>query len=672
MQDSATGPAESQLLPALRGFDHWVCYRSKADKQPLKADGGAASIADSSTWASYEQAAASGMGLGFVITRPLGITCIDIDVKEGAELSEFQKIVLGAFRDTYIETSPSGRGFHIWCRGTAETVKRSDLGIEVYSGERYMTVTLAPVVNVPLLPLQEHLDTLIAKIKPEHSSARVEGKDVPETRTRADIINAIALSPKHQRFSALWSADWRGVGHNDSSMADAELCRLLMEHGATNSQVESIWLESKLATIGLDDKPRKDDKVRKRADYKQRTITNARATVMNKTQTNPPQTKTNESEIVIQSVPFSQRGLIVEPMDKMEIGVTEWLWYRHLPKRRLALLAGVGSAGKSTLTLKMAATVSTGGTWPDGTQSPRGRVLLWSGEDLADEDVLPRLVAMGADLSMIANIKGTRDESGNITAFNPVRDVPEIINALKQYPGTALVVISPLVRLVKGDMNATNVTREGLQSLVDMAQQTGVCVLGISHFRKDSEGQNPVDRVLGSAAFTQLPRSVMGAVRSKDGTRRALAVIKGNNGKESLGAYEYEIRGKAITHRGVTISADDCSEIIWGQQIEGTAHDVFDDIEGVEVKGDKQQSKVDGAKSFLLGQLANGRKVPTKELNELAVKYGISTRAYNQAKAELNVASLPDGVGKQWVSSLPDTSVQIDIPVPEQWARQPN
>jgi putative DNA primase/helicase len=657
---TATG---NQLLAELRGFNHWVCYRSKADKQPLKPDGSAASIADSSTWASYEQAAASGKGLGFVITRPIGVTCIDIDVKEGAELSEFQKIVLGAFRETYIETSPSGRGFHIWCRGTAETVKRSDLGIEVYSGERYMTVTLAPVVNSPLLLLQEHLDTLIAKIRPEHSSARVEGQDAPETRTRADIINAIALSPQGQWFNSLWSGDW--TNKPSASEADWQLCCLLMEHGATNAQVESIFLDSQLG---------QRDKAKEMWRKIRTTIRNARAkgVGMSQPQINPPQTKTNESEIVIQSVPFSQRGLIVEPMDKMEIGVTEWLWYRHLPKRRLALLAGVGSAGKSTLTLKMAATVSTGGTWPDGTQSPRGRVLLWSGEDLADEDVLPRLVAMGADLSMIANIKGTRDESGNITAFNPVRDVPEIINALKQYPGTALVVISPLVRLVKGDMNATNVTREGLQSLVDMAQQTGVCVLGISHFRKDSEGQNPVDRVLGSAAFTQLPRSVMGAVRSKDGARRALAVIKGNNGKESLGAYEYEIRGKAITHRGVTISADDCSEIVWGQQIEGTAHDVFDDIEGVEVKGDKQQSKVDGAKSFLLGQLANGRKVPTRELNELAAKYGISTRAYNQAKTELSVASLPDGVGKQWVSSLPDASVQIDIPVPEQWARQPN
>lgn len=668
-------PSDNALSAMLASFAQWVCYRYP-DKAPRKiaAPEEFASVDDKTTWATYEaaiafRAANPDYGIGFVLTPELGITCVDLDATDDETIQARQNKIYGELlHDAYAELSPSGEGCHLWVRGSVET--RKTKGVEVYSHSRYITITGNAVRNVELPDAQTRLQDLIAALDRltgrNVQQASYEAQDIPQTRDRAEIINAIALGPQGQWFNSLWSGDW--TTKPSASEADWQLCCLLMEHGATDAQVESIFLESQL---GQRDEPRE---MRRKI---RTTIKNARKRPVNKHETNPPTNppQTSASEFVFQSVPFSKRGLIMEPMDKMQIGITKWLWYRHLPMKRLAILAGTGSAGKSTLTLKMAATVSSGGMWPDGTQCPQGSVLLWSGEDIADEDVLPRLVAMGADLSRIVNIKAAVDDQGRVIPFNAVRDIPEITKALQQYPGVSLVVISPLVSMVKGDMNASNITRDGLQSLVDMAQQTGVCVLGITHFRKDSEGQSPVDRVLGSAAFTQLPRIVMGAVRSADGTRRALAVVKGNNGKETLGAYEYDIRGKEITHGGVTVSADDCSEIVWGGKIEGVAIEIFNEIEGVE-KDNKQktrQSQLEIAIAQLKTKLADGVKVPTKELDDYMLKtIGIKKAVYKAAKEELKVFAEPDGRGGTWKYSLPDTSVRIDIPVPQQWAQRPN
>jgi putative DNA primase/helicase len=360
-------------------------------------------------------------------------------------------------------------------------------------------------------------------------------------------------------------------------------------------------------------------------------------------------TKTNTNSV---------KGLVINSMSDTTPEITEWIWYRYLPKKRLAILAGVGSAGKSTLTLSMAATISCGGRWPDGSDCPQGKVLLWSGEDLWTEDVVPRLAAMGANPNNIFNIEAAIDDKGNKIPFNAVRDVPRITEILQAYPGIALVIISPLVSLVKGDMNATNITRDGLQSLVDMAQQTSVCVLGITHFRKDSEGQIPVHRVMGSAAFTQLPRVVMGVVKSGDGLRRALAVIKGNNGKETLGAIEYEIKGKEVTYNNVTVSADLCSIVEWHGHVPGNAHDVFNDIEEVQDKYITQLPKVDEAMRLLQTLLANGATLSKAEMYAEATKAGITSTAISRAIKQLGVEWFKVGMTGGFRYKLP---LQVDI-----------
>ena len=59
----------------------------------------------------------------------------------------------------------------------------------------------------------------------------------------------------------------------------------------------------------------------------------------------------------------------------------QWLWPYWLALGKFHLLAGAPGQGKTTIAMGMAATVTIGGRWPDGSRCEVGNVLIWSGED---------------------------------------------------------------------------------------------------------------------------------------------------------------------------------------------------------------------------------------------------------------------------------------------------
>lgn len=58
-----------------------------------------------------------------------------------------------------------------------------------------------------------------------------------------------------------------------------------------------------------------------------------------------------------------------------------WLWRDWLALGKLHILAGAPGQGKTTIAISMAATVTSGGRWPDGSRCERGHALIWSGEE---------------------------------------------------------------------------------------------------------------------------------------------------------------------------------------------------------------------------------------------------------------------------------------------------
>ncbi|MEW8615742.1 MAG: AAA family ATPase, partial [Candidatus Thiodiazotropha sp.] len=79
----------------------------------------------------------------------------------------------------------------------------------------------------------------------------------------------------------------------------------------------------------------------------------------------------------------------------------QWLWDGWLAAGKMHILAGVPGTGKTTISLGLAATITTSGRWPDGSRAEKGDVLIWSGEDDPQDTLIPRLHACGADLSRV-------------------------------------------------------------------------------------------------------------------------------------------------------------------------------------------------------------------------------------------------------------------------------
>ena len=127
-----------------------------------------------------------------------------------------------------------------------------------------------------------------------------------------------------------------------------------------------------------------------------------------------------------------------------------WLWDGWLARGKLHLLAGAPGTGKTTIAVSIAATVSAGVRWPDGTAGEHGDVLIWSGEDGVADTLLPRLMVAGGYPGRVHFVDGITD-NGKARPFDPATDMPALVKAARILPNLKLIVLDPVVAAVSGD-----------------------------------------------------------------------------------------------------------------------------------------------------------------------------------------------------------------------------
>lgn len=315
--------------------------------------------------------------------------------------------------------------------------------------------------------------------------------------------------------------------------------------------------------------------------------------------------------------PKPPRSLETRSADKYTPRNVDWIWKNHLARGMLVLLAGVSTAGKSTIAFNWAAAISVGGLFPDGTQAPIGDILIWSAEDNIEDTIVPRLIAAGANLKRIHFIHGK---------FNPKEDLPLLLAKLKEMPDLILVVFDPVISSVSGNANLSAVVRStSLEPLRDTAEETKVCILGIHHFNKSSQGLNPMDRVSGGGAFGQVPRLVHVVAKNKEiGGPNSLIRLKVTNGVEG-GGYAYRIIGVDVVLKDITLR--EIAKIEWLEEIEGSAQEILDEVEEVEETNgpDKSPRELGRAKYWLKETLKDG-PLPKKTIEEESKMAGFSPR----------------------------------------------
>jgi len=250
-------PQEIMSPPIGVGFKFIPQKDKKAKKVPVNvATGGNAKSNDPKTWRPLGEVIARAVALGldaigFAITKP--IIGIDIDgcVASGVIASYARKIISAL--DSYTEFSPSGTGIHILCKGELPSDRKfSELGVEMYSGGRFFTIT-GDIVPGCKSTIEARKDELL-KLFEELKQAEEEKKDI------RSLLGKIKKSNDSESFFALYEGKWQ-ESYPSQSEADLALCnKLAFWTGKDIGQMDALFRQSGLMRPKWDEKHFSDGK----------------------------------------------------------------------------------------------------------------------------------------------------------------------------------------------------------------------------------------------------------------------------------------------------------------------------------------------------------------------------------------------------------------------------
>lgn len=238
-------------LKDYRQFILWRYEQINPTGKPTKVPycphtGKKASVTDPSTWGYFEDAYTSKTpcnGMGFVLTGDDPFTCIDLDATEcpveTAKQTEIYNTIEG-----YVERSPSGTGVHIWTKASLPKGVRKG-AIEVYSNQRYMTLTGDVFRNSPLINAHSEIHELWVSLDGERKSKQTvpETYSEEQTKTDDDIMTMAWNASNGEKFQALWRGDGSALETEDKSGSaiDQALVNIIAYYTQNREQVERLW-----------------------------------------------------------------------------------------------------------------------------------------------------------------------------------------------------------------------------------------------------------------------------------------------------------------------------------------------------------------------------------------------------------------------------------------------
>jgi hypothetical protein len=321
-----------------------------------------------------------------------------------------------------------------------------------------------------------------------------------------------------------------------------------------------------------------------------------------------------------------------------------WLWPGRIPAGKLTILDGDPGIGKSTISIDLAARVSTGRPMPgDTTSRPSAGVVLLSAEDGLADTIRPRLDAAGADATRVVALVAIIKADGIERLPSLPGDLAPLEGAIRAHDA-ALVIVDVLMAYLDRAVNThrDQDVRGALAQLAAVAEHTGAAILVLRHLNK-STGGPAIYRGGGSIGIIGAARSALVVGRDPDDeTRMVLAVSKANLAP-TASSLAYRI-----------VDRDGVGAIEWG---EPTAHSAADLLAARSEATADERTALDDAKDILAEFLAKG-PVSAQEARAEARSAGVANRTLDRAKAALRVVARkvgrPGEPGQRWEWALPE------------------
>ncbi len=331
---------------------------------------------------------------------------------------------------------------------------------------------------------------------------------------------------------------------------------------------------------------------------------------------------------------LQRASLRTKPFSEIKPERVNWLWPARIPSGKLTLIAGDPGLGKSMLTAYIAAIVSKGGTWPDGTHAPTGDVLIVNLEDGQADTTRPRLDAAGADVARVHAADLVQQLDSTLRCMT-LADVQPIADALARMPQPRAVILDPASAFMgSADSHVAADVRGLLAPLAELAQRSGVAFILIAHLNKSS-AQSAMNRINGSGAYVAACRSAWIVVKDKDDElRRLLLPLKNNLGPDQ-GGLAYRV---AVAENGAPF-------------VEFESEPVNVRADDALAAADEDESGDDSG-SFLCDLLRSG-SMAAKEIYREAESAGYSRDAMKRAKRRMGIEAIKAGMNGGWCWRLP-------------------
>ena len=330
--------------------------------------------------------------------------------------------------------------------------------------------------------------------------------------------------------------------------------------------------------------------------------------------------------------------------DRVKIEPINWLWPNRIPKGMLSIFAGIGGVSKSTLSLYMAAQITTGRPFIDESTTSRkpGDVIILSAEDIPGKIIIPRLIAMDANISRIFIIKGSKITLPDGTiGFVGIDDLSKggdlnlLDDMIKHCPNPQLAIVDPYTAYMgQADSNDNIKVRSFLRPLSEMASDHNLAILGITHLNKNQDLSADF-RILGSVGQQNAARMVwLIASDPDDFDRRYFVWLKGNLAPKHTGLAYRLVNVNVPTSDGEITPQPACN--FERDPILLTAQELL----APQKKSQGRPRKQTDASEWLESFLSEG-PVDSKIIYDEGEALGYSQRTLNRVKKSMEILAIP-------------------------------